>query len=166
MTDFPGRFALTRALRSSRARAALVALAFVILSSCGKKGPPLAPFSSSPGAPGEVTVRRKGDQVEIHFKVPVANSDGRRPAKIDHVEVYALTMPAEKIDAEGKTGKGATGGKGGGTHGRQAGAAAGGQGGGQGASRDLPFRKYGTVVASVLVRKPPPKQKEPKEGEP
>jgi len=166
LTDFPGRFALTRALRSSRARAALVALAFVILSGCGKKGPPLAPFSKSPAAPSEVTVRRKGDQVEIHFKVPVANSDGRRPAKIDHVEVYALTMPAEKIDAEGKTGKGATGGKGGGTHGRQAGAAAGGQGGGQGASRDLPFRKYGTVVASVLVRKPPPKQKEPKEGEP
>ena len=30
----------------------------------------------------------------------------------------------------------------------------------------MPFRKYGTVVASVLVRKPPPKPKEPKEGEP
>jgi len=166
LTDFSGRFAaLTRALRSSCARAALaarggtpaafagrcipadgaappanipdilgrralsagrlsrlgatrvfhrgllVALAFLILSGCGKKGPPLAPFSSSPGTPAEVTVRRKGDQVEIHFKVPVANSDGRRPAKIDHVEVYALTMPAEKVHGEGKESKQGEGGQ-------------------------------------------------------
>ena len=146
MTDFPGRFAaLTRALRSSRARAALVALAFVILSGCGKKGPPLAPFSSSPGAPAEVTVRRKGDQVEIHFKVPVANSDGRRPAKIDHVEAYALTMPAEKIHGEGKAGKGAKGGGagtsagkgGGGAGGRQSGAKSGGMSGGGAAAGGL-----------------------------
>ncbi len=179
MTDFPGRFAaLTRALRSSRARAALVALAFVVLSSCGKKGPPLAPYSSSPGAPSEVTIRRKGDQVEIHFKVPVANSDGRRPAKIDHVEVYALTMPAEKVEgrrparearqareagravaARAPAGRAAP-------SGAKPGGFGGGASSGQGAGRDLPFRKYGTVVASVLVRKPPPKQKEPKEGEP
>jgi hypothetical protein len=172
LTDFPGRFAaLRRALRSSRARAALVALAFAVLSGCGKKGPPLAPYSSSPGAPAEVTIRRKGDQVEIHFKVPVANKDGRRPAKIDHVEVYALTMPAETIhgDKEGKEGKGGKGGKGRkGGHG-SSGSPGGGPGaGGQaaGAGHELPFRKYGTVVGSVLVRKPPPKPKEPKEGEP
>jgi hypothetical protein len=185
LTVFTGRFAaLTRALQSSRARAALVALAFAILSGCGKKGPPLAPFSSSPAAPPEVTVRRKGDQVEIHFKVPVSNSDGRRPAKIDHVEAYALTMPGEKVQGEGKEGQegkggkrghggkseGGTGGRSGGTSGGMSGIGmppgAPGAHSGPGASHDQPFRKYGTVVGSVLVRKPPPKPKEPKEGEP
>jgi predicted small lipoprotein YifL len=195
LTDFPGRFsALVRALRSPRARVALVALAFVALSGCGKKGPPLAPFSALPAAPGEVTVRRKGDQVEIHFRVPQANSDNRRPAKIDHVEAYGLTMPAEQIETEGEkatgAGKGRHGAKSGGAGGRAGGGMSGGGAGmgGQGSrgagggaagagpgasaagpamgSRDLPIKKYGTVVGSVLVRKPPPKPKEPKDDEP
>ena len=50
---------------------------------CGKKGPPLAPYSKAPSAPPEVVIRRKGDQVEIRFKVPGINSDGRGPASID-----------------------------------------------------------------------------------
>ena len=148
MTDFPGRFAaLVRALRSSRARAALVALAFVVLSSCGKKGPPLAPYSSSPGAPSEVTIRRKGDQVEIHFKVPVANSDGRRPAKIDHVEVYALTMPAEKVGE--KAGKGGKEGKGGGEGQRRRGGRKAKGGGGRGRGRPRSAVPQGTAPSSA-----------------
>jgi hypothetical protein len=176
LTDFPGRFAaLVRAFHSSRARAALTALAFVVLAGCGKKGPPLAPYSSIPAAPSEITIRRKGDQVVIHFRVPQTNSDGRRPAKIDHVQVYGLTMPAEKIRVEGEhdaVSSGEHGGRGGGQGGhrsggasRSDGGAAFGAGAGPGAGHELPFRKYGTVVGSVLVRKPPPKQKESKDGE-
>src|SRR5262249_29649776 len=160
-------------------------LAFAVLGGCGKKGPPLAPFSSAPAAPTEVTVRRKGDQVEIRYKVPIGNSDGRKPAKIDHVEVYGLTMPGEQLHKEGEEGK--EGGKkgGGGKHGGGSGSRGGSRGsgaagfGGTGApgagipgaagagghGNEMPFRKYGTVVSSVLVRKPPPPPKEQKEDE-
>ena len=62
------------ASRRLRGAIGLVALIAIVSPACGKKGPPLAPFSNVPGAPPEMTVRRKGDQVEIHFKVPVANS--------------------------------------------------------------------------------------------
>ena len=62
-------------------RLAWVALGFLVLGGCGKKAPPLAPYSKVPSAPPEVVIRRKGDQVEIRFKVPGLNSDGRGPAR-------------------------------------------------------------------------------------
>jgi hypothetical protein len=76
-----------------------VALGFLVLGGCGKKGPPLAPYSEAPSAPPEVVIRRKGDQVEIRFKVPGVNSDGRGPAHIDHVQAFALTGPGKGITA-------------------------------------------------------------------
>jgi hypothetical protein len=66
-------------LRHRRQPLAWVALGFLVLGGCGKKAPPLAPYSKVPSAPPEVVIRRKGDQVEIRFKVPGVNSDGRGP---------------------------------------------------------------------------------------
>ena len=113
---------------------------------CGKKGPPLAPFSNVPGAPPETTVRRRGDQVEIHFKVPVANSDGRQPASIDRVDVYAATSEQTAAPPAG----------------RQAAAAS-----SPPTTLTPPLVvKRGKLVGSVVVREPPPPPPEVKEGEP
>jgi predicted small lipoprotein YifL len=184
LTDSSGRFdALLRALQhSSRTRAAVAAIALALLAGCGKKGPPLAPYSALPAAPLEFSVRRRGDQVEIRFKVPATNSDGRHPAKIDRVQVYGLTMPGDKPrtqdkqDAEGNPGHH---GKGNGGHPQSSGVSSGGGysvmpgppgapgvPGAGGHERELPIRKHGTVVSSLLVRKPPPPPKEPKDDEP
>jgi hypothetical protein len=85
--------------RHRRQRLAWVALGFLVLGGCGKKAPPLAPYSKVPSAPPEVVIRRKGDQVEIRFKVPGLNSDGRGPARVDHVQAFALTGPGKAITA-------------------------------------------------------------------
>ncbi len=77
--------------------AAVTAVLALGLADCGKKGPPLPPFSKVPGAPTEVQARRKGSEVQFRFKVPLVNSDGRRPAKIDQVEIYALTGPGKGV---------------------------------------------------------------------
>jgi hypothetical protein len=85
--------------RHRRQPLAWVALGFLVLGGCGKKGPPLAPYSKVPSAPPEVVIRRKGDLVEIRFKVPGLNSDGRGPARVDHVKAFALTGPGKAITA-------------------------------------------------------------------
>ena len=85
--------------RHRRHRLAWVALGVLVLGGCGKKAPPLAPYSKVPSAPPEVVIRRKGDQVEIRFKVPGLNSDGRGPARVDHVKAFALTGPGKGITA-------------------------------------------------------------------
>lgn len=147
----PGRSVHTCGLVPPAVGLMVVVLALGV--SCGKKGPPLAPFSSAPAVPTEVTVRRKGDQVEIRFRVPLINSDGRKPARIDQVEVYALTMPASKGREPGRSADfGAAGRGGAGMPGR--------------GESGPPFKKHGTVVASVVVREPPPPPPEVKEGEP
>jgi len=76
-----------------------VALGLLVLGGGGKKAPPLAPYSKAPSAPPEVVIRRKGDQVEIRFKVPGVNSDGRGPARVDHVQAFALTGPGKGMTA-------------------------------------------------------------------
>ncbi len=118
-----------------------------MMPACGKKGPPLPPFSNVPGAPPDTTVRRRGDHVEIRFNVPAANSDGRQPASIDHVDVYAAT--SEQVAP---------------TTGRQPARAS---------RSSTPTTltpplvvKRGKLVGSVVVREPPPPPPEVKEGEP
>jgi hypothetical protein len=61
---------------------------------CGKKGPPLAPFSRVPAAITAVTPQRIGDDVYLTFTVPSANADGQKPATIGAVDVYAVTSAA------------------------------------------------------------------------
>jgi hypothetical protein len=63
----------------------------VILAACGKKGPPLAPFVRVPAVVTNVTVQRMGDAAYVSFPVPAANVDGRQPADLVSLEVYAVT---------------------------------------------------------------------------
>jgi hypothetical protein len=72
-------------------RRCVAVFAFVILSACGRKGPPMPPLLKQPTAPAELRAERHGDVVDIQFVVPSANSDGTRPANITRVDVYGLT---------------------------------------------------------------------------
>ncbi len=74
--------------------------ACVIMSACGRKGPPLPPLVKLPVAPTEVTAARRGDTVDLQLTVPSTNTDASRPANVARVEVYALTAPASTPDAE------------------------------------------------------------------
>jgi predicted small lipoprotein YifL len=67
--------------------------AVTALTACGKKGPPLAPLSRVPAAPGSVQAVRIGDEAYISFTVPSANVGGRTPADAASVELYAYTGP-------------------------------------------------------------------------
>lgn len=70
-------------------------------AACGKKGPPLAPFSNLPAAVTSVTAKRVGSQVVFQFTVPKTNIDGRQPADLDRVELYVhttrLLQPADYL---------------------------------------------------------------------
>ena len=88
----------TRSSRAVRAnlslragRWCLVVTAVVAAAACGKKGPPLAPFVRVPAAVTAVTPVRAGDDVYLSFEVPSTNADGRKPATIGGLEVYAIT---------------------------------------------------------------------------
>jgi hypothetical protein len=65
---------------------------------CGRKGPPLPPLIRLPEAPTDVTATRRGGRVDIRFTVPVANTDGTRPANLERVDVYGFTGPASVSD--------------------------------------------------------------------
>jgi hypothetical protein len=70
----------------------------VVMSGCGKSGPPLPPLVKLPAAPADFTAERRGDGVDLQFTVPVANTDGTRPANVAHVDVYAITPSAGMTD--------------------------------------------------------------------
>ena len=75
---------------------AMVLLLACVLTSCGKKGPPLTPILRVPSATGALAARRVGNDVYVTFQVPAQNVDGSMPASIAEVEVYgatALTPP-------------------------------------------------------------------------
>lgn len=72
-----------------------VVLAIAIASvGCGKKGPPLAPFSRVPALITQVTPQRIGEDVYLTFAVPSQNADGQKPATIGEIKVYAVTSAA------------------------------------------------------------------------
>jgi hypothetical protein len=62
-------------------------------TACGKKGPPLAPLSMAPDAPQAVTARRLADTVYLQFTVPAKAAGGPGPYSIDHLTIYAVTLP-------------------------------------------------------------------------
>ena len=62
-----------------------------VTAGCGKKGPPLVPFSRVPALITAVTPQRIGDEVFLSFTVPDTNADGQKPADIGEIEVYAVT---------------------------------------------------------------------------
>lgn len=68
--------------------------AFVFVTACGKKGPPLPPLVKLPVPPADLAAERRGNTVDLQFTVPSTNTDGTRPANVARVDVYAVTQPA------------------------------------------------------------------------
>jgi hypothetical protein len=78
---------------ASAARLSAVAALCLLASGCGQKGPPLAPLRLVPGPVTDVAVRRVADRVRLRFVLPTANANGPGPIELDHVEIYAMTLP-------------------------------------------------------------------------
>jgi hypothetical protein len=77
-------------------RISLLGTALAVLAlgaACGKKGPPLAPLVLAPEAPKKVTARRLGDTVYLQMTVPDHSATGRGGFSVDHLDVYAVTVP-------------------------------------------------------------------------
>ena len=70
--------------------------ALLVMTACGKKGPPLPPLVRLPQAPSELTATRRGDTVDLELNVPSVNTDGSRPANVTRVDVYAFSGPDVK----------------------------------------------------------------------
>ena len=78
----------------------LILLAAIVATiACGKKGPPLAPLVRVPAPVANLASQRVGNDLYVSFPVPSANVDGKQPADIASLEVYAVTStrpPATK----------------------------------------------------------------------
>ncbi len=85
------RAAVAAPRRRSLRAAGLVFVPLVVTAGCGKKGPPLVPFSRVPSLITAVTPQRIGDDVYLSFTVPDTNADGQKPADIGELDVYAVT---------------------------------------------------------------------------
>jgi hypothetical protein len=76
-----------------RVRLAAAATSCLLAIACGQKGPPLAPLHLVPNAVTELSVRRVSDRAQLRFVLPVRNVNGPGPIELDHVEIYAITVP-------------------------------------------------------------------------
>jgi hypothetical protein len=74
-------------------RVFLFILCGLVLTSCGRKGPPLPPLVHVPAAVGELVAKRVGGDIVLQFKTPTTNTDGIAPADLDRLDVYAHTGP-------------------------------------------------------------------------
>ena len=83
--------------RAAHVAVVLTALGAVTVA-CGKKGPPLAPLHLVPAAVAEVSVRRVADRARLRFVLPSRNENGPGRLELDHVEIYAMTIPANSIE--------------------------------------------------------------------
>ncbi len=90
--------AARRGRRTIARLAAGVALAGLV-AACGKKGPPLAPILYLPAAP-TVTALEQGRTARLAFTIPVANTNGARPANLDHLLVYGFTGTPDVTDLD------------------------------------------------------------------
>jgi hypothetical protein len=68
-----------------------VLLLSVVVTACGKRGPPLAPLHLVPEAPAEVTLRRVDDTAVLKLTLPKKNANGPGAVELDRLEVYAVT---------------------------------------------------------------------------
>lgn len=100
-----------RAARTSRAAASVgrrrappgpigLLIAALLVTGCGKKGPPLPPLVRIPTAPADLVAERRGNAVDLRLVVPAANTDGTRPADVERVEIYGYTGPRAVTDAD------------------------------------------------------------------
>ncbi len=94
------RRAEARARRGLETAALLVSLAAAapFAAGCGKKGPPLPPLVLLPAAPADLAAERRGEQVDLRFTVPAANTNNTRPANMERVDVYAVTSRTALTD--------------------------------------------------------------------
>ena len=69
---------------------ALIAVALIV-SGCGKKGPPLPPNSRIPAAVQQITAKRIGDDVYVSLVVPAQNDDMTRPGVARRIDLYGYT---------------------------------------------------------------------------
>jgi hypothetical protein len=82
-----GRWELTLTL-------ATLVLLGVAVSSCGKKGPPLAPIARIPAAVPDLTARRLGHDVYLTLTIPAQNIDQSTPAAVRRIDIYGVTAMA------------------------------------------------------------------------
>jgi hypothetical protein len=79
-----------------------IAFLAVLAVACGKKGPPLAPFTDLPAKVDELVVSRVGSHVVLRFTVPNMNVDERQPANLSRVDLYMsssrLQRPADYLE--------------------------------------------------------------------
>jgi len=66
-------------------------LTALIIVSCGKKGPPLAPIVRIPAAVDKLSAQRVGNDVFITLTVPAKNVDSSIPVDIGRIEIYGYT---------------------------------------------------------------------------
>ena len=79
-------------------RWAAFAVAVMLASACGKKGPPLAPLQRVPAKVGAFAAHRADQAVFLTLTVPTANIGGDQPSDVAVVELYALTSAAAPPD--------------------------------------------------------------------
>ncbi|MGE3274180.1 MAG: hypothetical protein AB7O67_03650 [Vicinamibacterales bacterium] len=84
-------------------RLAAVLLVCAAAAACGKKGPPLPPFQRVPGQVSAIEAQRFGDTDYLWLTVPTANVDGRSPADLSRIEIYAFT--ADRLPAPDEYGR-------------------------------------------------------------
>jgi predicted small lipoprotein YifL len=84
-------------LKDRSARNLTVLLLLGTLAACGKKGPPLPPLQLTPSRIEDLSVTRRGDELQMKMTVPTTNEDPKHktPADVASVEVYALTGKPE-----------------------------------------------------------------------
>jgi len=85
-------FVISSVLRpSSWPSRVIVCGSFVVLVSCGKKGPPLAPIVRIPSAVAMIQAQRIGSEAFVTLTIPNTNIDRSMPVDIVRVEVYGYT---------------------------------------------------------------------------
>jgi predicted small lipoprotein YifL len=63
----------------------------IVVTGCGKKGPPLAPLVRVPAAVSQLTARRVGDDVIVGVAIPTQNIDQSTPVDLARIDIYAYT---------------------------------------------------------------------------
>ncbi len=65
----------------------------LILSACGKQGPPLPPLRSVPATTSDLSVRQRGNQLLVEFTYPTATPGGQALGGISGLEVWEADRP-------------------------------------------------------------------------
>jgi hypothetical protein len=58
---------------------------------CGKKGPPLPPYSHFPAAVANPVITRVGNTMYVSVTIPAKNIDGSLPPDVARIDVYGVT---------------------------------------------------------------------------